>query len=96
MGCPNTPDDLIHLVEVVRKAVPPSSSHVVVHCSAGVGRTGTFIGLNNMIDEMADQDSVDVFHTVYRMRLHRTNMVQTEAQYAFLYKCVLKHHLNQT
>ncbi|KAG7157933.1 Receptor-type tyrosine-protein phosphatase eta-like 2, partial [Homarus americanus] len=95
MGCPDTPNHLINLVEAVRKAVPSSSSHVLVHCSAGVGRTGTFIGLNNMIDEIAEEDSVDVFHTVYKMRMHRTNMVQTEAQYAFLYKCVLKYYNNK-
>ncbi|KAG0727794.1 Receptor-type tyrosine-protein phosphatase beta [Chionoecetes opilio] len=78
MGCPTTPDTLIHFVKTVRKAVPKESSHVVVHCSAGVGRTGTFIGLSNLMEEMSDQNSIDVFHTVYRMRLHRVNMVQTE------------------
>ncbi|KAK8398472.1 hypothetical protein O3P69_003966 [Scylla paramamosain] len=95
MGCPDTPDQLIKFVKTVKAAVPAASAHVVVHCSAGVGRTGTFIGLSNLIEEMHEQDSIDVFHTVYRMRLYRTNMVQTQVQYSFLYKCVLKYYLDQ-
>ncbi|XP_045131690.1 receptor-type tyrosine-protein phosphatase H-like isoform X2 [Portunus trituberculatus] len=95
MGCPDTPDQLIKFVKAVKEAVPAQSAHVVVHCSAGVGRTGTFIGLSNLIEEMHEQDSIDVFHAVYRMRLYRTNMVQTQVQYSFLYKCVLKYYLDQ-
>ncbi|XP_042882627.1 receptor-type tyrosine-protein phosphatase delta-like isoform X2 [Penaeus japonicus] len=94
MGCPQTPDQLIQFVKVVRAAVPHESSHTLIHCSAGVGRTGTFIALNNLIDEMDAEASVDVFHCVYRMRHHRANMVQTQSQYSFVYKCILKHYLD--
>ncbi|XP_037777902.1 receptor-type tyrosine-protein phosphatase alpha-like [Penaeus monodon] len=94
MGCPQTPDQLIQFVKVVRAAIPRESSHTLIHCSAGVGRTGTFIALNNLMDEMEAEGSVDVFHCVYRMRHHRTNMVQTQSQYSFVYKCILKHYLD--
>ncbi|XP_047474486.1 receptor-type tyrosine-protein phosphatase F-like isoform X2 [Penaeus chinensis] len=94
MGCPQTPDQLIQFVKVVRAAIPRESSHTLIHCSAGVGRTGTFIALSNLMDEMEADGSVDVFHCVYRMRHHRTNMVQTQSQYSFVYKCILKHYLD--
>ncbi|ROT82693.1 putative receptor-type tyrosine-protein phosphatase epsilon isoform X4 [Penaeus vannamei] len=94
MGCPQTPDQLIQFVKVVRAAIPKESSHTLIHCSAGVGRTGTFIALSNLMDEMECEGSVDVFHCVYRMRHHRTNMVQTQSQYSFVYKCILKHYLD--
>ncbi|XP_071532745.1 receptor-type tyrosine-protein phosphatase beta-like [Panulirus ornatus] len=96
MGCPQSTDDLIQFALAVKNAVPQESSHTVVHCSAGVGRTGTLIGLSNLIDEMEVKESVDVFHAVYRMRLHRCNMVQTMDQYAFLYQCVLHYYLKMT
>ncbi|XP_064079822.1 receptor-type tyrosine-protein phosphatase eta-like isoform X2 [Macrobrachium nipponense] len=87
MGCPKNPDHLIHFTNVVKKAIPPKT-RTVVHCSAGVGRTGTFIALCNLQEEMKAKNTVDVFQAVYRMRQNRVNMVQTLVQYGFLYKCV--------
>ncbi|XP_066964956.1 tyrosine-protein phosphatase 10D-like isoform X6 [Macrobrachium rosenbergii] len=87
MGCPKNPDHLIHFTNVVKKAIPPKTC-TVVHCSAGVGRTGTFIALCNLQEEMKVKNTVDVFQAVYRMRQNRKNMVQTLAQYGFIYKCV--------
>ncbi|CAL4124044.1 unnamed protein product, partial [Meganyctiphanes norvegica] len=100
MGCPDTPDQLINFVTTVREAhrtlQTPSNSHqhLVVHCSAGVGRTGTFIGLWNLMSEIQEpKPTVDVFKTVFNMRYMRCNMVQTQIQYSFLYKCILRHYM---
>ncbi|XP_068237862.1 tyrosine-protein phosphatase 10D-like isoform X2 [Palaemon carinicauda] len=87
MGCPQHTDHLIHFTNAVEKAIPPKT-RTVVHCSAGVGRTGTFIALYNLQEEMKVKSTVDVFQAVYRMRQNRKNMVQTLAQYGFIYKCV--------
>ncbi len=63
---------------------------VVVHCSAGVGRTGTLIGLDNIARqiETAGATEVNVFNAVYEMRENRCKMVQQPVQYAYLYQCV--------
>ncbi|XP_070620658.1 receptor-type tyrosine-protein phosphatase eta [Erythrolamprus reginae] len=90
-GVPETTDLLIsfrHLVhEFMRQK--PSSSPTLVHCSAGVGRTGTFIAIDRLIQQMEIENTVDVYGTVYDLRMHRSLMVQTEDQYVFLNLCVM-------
>ncbi|KAF6021555.1 hypothetical protein EB796_020141 [Bugula neritina] len=76
----------------VRQHYGSSTTPIIVHCSAGVGRTGTYIALENLIDEAHDKrnhhKTVDVFACVNRLRHQRTLMVQTADQYAFLYDMV--------
>ncbi|BFZ11376.1 hypothetical protein BsWGS_14415 [Bradybaena similaris] len=69
-----------------RVASYPTTKPVVVHCSAGVGRTGTFIALRNVMRQAEDTGYVDVFTTVKMLRQNRVNMVQTAEQYEFLHK----------
>ncbi|XP_048251124.1 receptor-type tyrosine-protein phosphatase T-like [Haliotis rufescens] len=63
---------------------------VVVHCSAGVGRTGTFIALDNLFDEAESLNKVNVFSCVSKMREARMNMVQTVEQYRFVHESVME------
>ncbi|CAH8647880.1 unnamed protein product [Schistosoma intercalatum] len=58
---------------------------LIVHCSAGVGRTGAFIVIDSQLERLKHENSVDIFGAVCRMRAQRNFMVQTEEQYAFLY-----------
>ncbi|XP_026524086.1 receptor-type tyrosine-protein phosphatase eta-like isoform X1 [Notechis scutatus] len=90
-GVPETTDLLIsfrHLVHEFMKQ-KPQSSPTLVHCSAGVGRTGTFIAIDRLIQQMEMENTVDVYGTVYDLRMHRSLMVQTEDQYVFLNHCVM-------
>ncbi|XP_055884823.1 receptor-type tyrosine-protein phosphatase epsilon-like isoform X2 [Biomphalaria glabrata] len=66
-----------------------TSKPIVVHCSAGVGRTGTFIGLCDLIDQARETGCVDFFDTLVRLRQDRMWMIQTAEQYIFLHKAVL-------
>ncbi|XP_041347942.1 receptor-type tyrosine-protein phosphatase epsilon-like [Gigantopelta aegis] len=66
-----------------------SCGPVVVHCSAGIGRTGTFIGLDYLVNEAKDTNVVNIFVCVRTMRDNRVNMVQTVGQYQFLYEVLL-------
>ena len=75
-------------------AAPQSSRGVsaLVHCSAGVGRTGTLIGLDTLAREIeCGREEVDVFNAVYRMREDRELMVQKAVQYRYLYQCVAEY-----
>ncbi|VDK36550.1 unnamed protein product [Taenia asiatica] len=62
----------------------------VVHCSAGVGRTGAFIAIDSQLDRIRAENTVDIFGAVSRMRTQRNFMVQTEQQYAFLYEVMVE------
>ncbi|XP_078494495.1 putative receptor-type tyrosine-protein phosphatase mosPTP-1 isoform X5 [Ciona intestinalis] len=59
---------------------------IVVHCSAGAGRTGVYIGLDILLNETKSKDKVNVFRTVLNMRRQRMDMVQNLEQYIFLHK----------
>ncbi|XP_041072052.1 receptor-type tyrosine-protein phosphatase beta isoform X2 [Carcharodon carcharias] len=88
-GVPETAQSLIQFVRTVRDYInrTPNSGPTVIHCSAGVGRTGTFIALDRILQHLENKDSVDIYGTVYDLRLHRVHMVQTECQYAYLHLC---------
>lgn len=57
--------------------------------SAGVGRSGTFIALDRILQSLSHSDSVDIFGIVWQMRKERVWMVQTEQQYICIHQCLL-------
>ncbi|NXA29562.1 PTPRK phosphatase, partial [Ibidorhyncha struthersii] len=90
-GVPRNPAQLLCLVEVVNKrGLEASAGPVLVHCSAGIGRTGTFIALDFLLKMGKAEGKVDVFHCVQRLREQRVSMVQTKEQYIFLYEVLLE------
>ncbi|XP_047501923.1 receptor-type tyrosine-protein phosphatase H-like [Penaeus chinensis] len=90
-GTPEREEDLLGFIAAVRRSSAPAAHPVVVHCRAGVGRTGTFIGLWNLMDAVnacPNSSNIDVYQTVLNMRKNRPIMVQTTDQYLYLYKCI--------
>ncbi|GFU23689.1 phosphatidylinositol phosphatase PTPRQ [Nephila pilipes] len=88
-GCPESPDDLINFIRAVRDHLPRiKPGPIIVHCSAGVGRTGTFIAVDRLSQQLRNTDAIDIFGTVMELRHHRINMVQTEDQYIYIHLCI--------
>ncbi|XP_064490204.1 phosphatidylinositol phosphatase PTPRQ-like [Ornithodoros turicata] len=90
-GVPETPDKLIEFVRACQKFFGPRTGNqppIVVHCSAGVGRTGTFIALDYLLQLLQVQETVHIFSLVLQLREGRRCMVQNESQYIYLHKCV--------
>ncbi|XP_059173393.1 receptor-type tyrosine-protein phosphatase alpha-like [Physella acuta] len=83
-GVPLTPWGLVDFEQ--RVALGSTSRPIVVHCSAGVGRTGTFIALRNVMREAEETGRINCFKTVAKLRQDRVLMVQTAEQYEFLHK----------
>ena len=76
---PEYADEILYLyykVKALSRAGP-----LLVHCSAGVGRTGTFIALDNLLQQSEAEKQVNVFECVSEMREDRCEMVQTVKQY---------------
>ncbi|KAF2363966.1 PTP type protein phosphatase [Trinorchestia longiramus] len=95
-GVPEDPAALLTFIsdiKVDQSGNPlPSNSHMVVHCSAGVGRTGTFISVWNLCHlYKANGEISDVPKEVLAMRERRTNMVQTKDQLLFVYRCYAEY-----
>ncbi|XP_038599888.1 receptor-type tyrosine-protein phosphatase epsilon isoform X2 [Tachyglossus aculeatus] len=92
-GVPFTPIGMLKFLKKVKTLNPAQAGPIVVHCSAGVGRTGTFIVIDSVIAMMQAERGIDVFDFVARIRRQRPQMVQTEMQYSFIYQALLEYHL---
>ncbi|KAG7256351.1 hypothetical protein CRUP_024883 [Coryphaenoides rupestris] len=84
---------MLKFLKKVKTVNPPFAGPVIVHCSAGVGRTGTFIVIDGMIDMMHGEQVVDVFGFVSRIREQRCQLIQTDMQYSFIYQALLEYYL---
>uniref|UniRef100_A0A8C5I3Q6 Receptor-type tyrosine-protein phosphatase F n=1 Tax=Gouania willdenowi TaxID=441366 RepID=A0A8C5I3Q6_GOUWI len=89
-GVPEYPTPILAFLRRVKTCNPPDAGPMVVHCSAGVGRTGCFIVIDAMLERMKHEKSVDIYGHVTCMRAQRNYMVQTEDQYIFIHEALLE------
>ncbi|XP_016889987.1 receptor-type tyrosine-protein phosphatase O isoform X1 [Cynoglossus semilaevis] len=85
----NAIESILQFVHIVRQQANRTKDPIIVHCSAGVGRTGTFIALDRLMQHIREHEYADILGMVSEMRSHRLSMVQTEEQYVFIHQCVL-------
>ncbi|XP_023678582.1 tyrosine-protein phosphatase non-receptor type 9 isoform X2 [Paramormyrops kingsleyae] len=64
---------------------------MVVHCSAGIGRTGTLCALDICLSQLQDVGTLNIWQTVHHMRTQRAYSIQTAEQYYFCYSAILEH-----
>uniref|UniRef100_A0A8C1FQ26 protein-tyrosine-phosphatase n=1 Tax=Cyprinus carpio carpio TaxID=630221 RepID=A0A8C1FQ26_CYPCA len=89
-GVPEHPTLFLAFLRRVKACNPPDAGPIVVHCSAGVGRTGCFIVIDAMLERVKQEKTIDVYGHVTLMRSQRNYMVQTEEQYVFIYEALLE------
>ena len=84
-GVPENVMSIINFIRCVRKQHPASLNQpLLVHCSAGVGRTGTFILLDVMMQQMKEEGTISINQFLCTMRSQRMKMVQTLVSYCIL------------
>lgn len=94
---PECPQQLLSLaLEAERlRGRGPRAGPIVVHCSAGIGRTGCFVASSIGIRQLREENSVDVLAIVCALRRDRGGMVQTAEQYEFVHRtlCLFEREL---
>ncbi|CAH1103184.1 unnamed protein product [Psylliodes chrysocephalus] len=87
---PEHPNGIIKFIKRVNEAYSVEKGSILVHCSAGVGRTGTLVALDCLLHQLKEEGHVSIFNTICDLRHQRNFLVQSLKQYIFIYRALME------
>ncbi|KAL1493162.1 hypothetical protein ABEB36_011272 [Hypothenemus hampei] len=87
---PEHPSGIIKFIKRVNEAYSIEKGCILVHCSAGVGRTGTLVALDCLLQQLREEGQVSIFNTICDLRHQRNFLVQSLKQYIFIYRALME------
>uniref|UniRef100_A0A1I7ZRU1 Protein-tyrosine phosphatase n=1 Tax=Steinernema glaseri TaxID=37863 RepID=A0A1I7ZRU1_9BILA len=81
------PDNYLASLRLIRKV--SAMAPVLVHCSAGIGRTGTIVGLDMCLQSLSSNEKVTMADIVKDLRVYRHGSVQTDMQYIYMHRVLI-------
>ncbi|CAH8668393.1 unnamed protein product [Dicrocoelium dendriticum] len=90
---PSSPLPVLKFIEASVTHWSLEDGPIVVHCSAGVGRTGTYICIESLIRQLQAEQVVTIRSLLEHIRQQRMKLVQTEQQYAFIHDALREYVL---
>ncbi|XP_060537066.1 tyrosine-protein phosphatase 69D [Cylas formicarius] len=87
---PEHPNGIIKFIKRVNEAYSIEKGCILVHCSAGVGRTGTLVALDCLLQQLREEGQVSIFNTICDLRHQRNFLVQSLKQYIFIYRALME------
>ncbi|KAK6641042.1 hypothetical protein RUM44_012741 [Polyplax serrata] len=87
---PEHPSGILKFIKRMNEEYSLGKGPILIHCSAGVGRTGTLVALDSLLQQLNEEKQVAVFNTVCDLRHQRNFLVQSLKQYIFIYRALLE------
>lgn len=77
---PEYPVGILRFIKRFNEIYSPDKGPILVHCSAGVGRTGTLVALDSLLQELREEEQVSIFTTICDLRHQRNYLVQSQVR----------------
>ncbi|XP_076257272.1 uncharacterized protein LOC143194409 isoform X6 [Rhynchophorus ferrugineus] len=87
-GVPTGTENMLQFCHQLRNRWGSEGGLALVHCSAGVGRTGTLIATDILLQAIESESKISVYNTILEMRRQRRSMVQTQKQYMYIHQLI--------